>query len=305
LDRAALPKGSAELKIDRTMFAGLDALRVAAPLPSIGLRPGDRRSRARGRGVELADFRPYVPGDDLRMVDWNVYARLEAVLVRLFHEDRDLQLVIVVDASASMQFGSPRKLDHAGELAACLAFLTLRMRDRVRVVIAGGRGMAKGDHVGALPVVIDLLERTDARGSADLAATLAAEAERGRVDHALLLSDLLVEPDAREAALRRMVALAKRPVLMHVLGDGELDPDLDGGILVDSETGEEIPIRGGKQAKRSYLEQLARWRAEIETRCSELGVVYAPAFTTVPARTLISSELRTKQIVEATRGGGR
>ena len=84
------------MRIDRSIFAGLDALRLAAPLPTSGGRPGDRRSRARGRGVELADFRPYTPGDDLRLVDWNVFARLEQVLVRLFHEDRDLSLLVVV-----------------------------------------------------------------------------------------------------------------------------------------------------------------------------------------------------------------
>jgi len=105
------------VRIDRNIFAGLATLRVAAPNHAAGGRPGDRRSRARGGGVELADFRPYAPGDDLRLVDWNIFARLETVLVRLFHEDRDLSVVIIVDGSASMGFGSPRKLDHAGELA--------------------------------------------------------------------------------------------------------------------------------------------------------------------------------------------
>src|SRR5712692_812732 len=101
------------MRVDRTIFAGLDTLRVASPMPSAGSRPGDRRSRFRGRGVELADYRPYTPGDDLR-------------------------LVVVVDASASMGFGEPRKADHAAEVAACLAFLALKTRDRVRVVVTPG-----------------------------------------------------------------------------------------------------------------------------------------------------------------------
>jgi uncharacterized protein (DUF58 family) len=304
------------LRIDRSIFAGLDQLRVAAPMPAGGGRPGDRRSRARGRGVELADFRPYAPGDDLRLVDWNVFARLESVLVRLFHEDRDLSIVIVVDASASMGFGTPRKLDHAGELAACLAFLALRTRDRVRVVVgrravgAGGAreggAVATGDHVGALAAIVGSLERVEPDGIADLGATLAIEAERGRADQAFLLTDLLVEPDVRDATLRRLAAVAVRPVLLHVLGDGELSPDLDdGGVLVDAETGEEVPVRGGRGAARAYAEGLARWRGEVEARCADLGVVYAPAFTTAPARALIAGDLRRRRVVEATRGGGR
>lgn len=298
------------MRIDRSIFAGLDQLKLSAPLPTSGGRPGDRRSRARGRGVELADFRPYTPGDDLRLVDWNVFARLEAVLVRLFHEDRDLSLLVVVDASASMGFGTPRKIDHAGELAACLAFLALRARDRVRVVVAGRRGgssaMAKGEHTGALPLIVAALERAEPDGVAELATTLAAEAERGRVDQAVVLTDLLVEPDERQTILRRLARIAARPVLMHVLGDEELTPDLaDGSIAIDAETGEELPLKGGRGAARAYADELARWRAEIEAGCRELGVLYAPAFTTVPARALVGDDLRRRQLVSAARGGGR
>ena len=296
------------MRIDRTIFVGMDRLRVAAPVLDGAGQAGDRRSRARGRGVELADFRPYTPGDDLRLVDWNIYARLEQVLVRLFHEDRDLSLLVVVDASASMEFGEPRKIDHAGELAACLAFLALRGRDRVRVSVVGPRGAAgaKGEHLVALPSIIDALEKVEPHGVADLAAALAVEAERGHANHAVLLTDLLVEPPEREAILRRLAAAAMRPILLHVLGPEELTPPLDeGAIVVDAETGEEIPIRSGKAATKAYAAELATWRNEIETRCQQLGIVYAPAFTTAPARTLIGGDLRRRQIVEATRGGGR
>ena len=291
------------MRIDRAIFAGLDSLRVAAPIPSAGGRPGDRRSRVRGRGLDIADYRPYTPGDDLRLVDWNIFARLEAVLIKLFHEDRDLSLLIVLDASASMGFGEPRKLDHAGELAACLAYLALRARERVRLVVGNAR--VHGDQTGALVELLDALDRVDAAGGADLARALAGEAERGRSDHAVLLTDLLVEDDVREATLRRLAAAARRPVLMHVLGDGELTPDLGDGMLIDSETGEQVPVRGGRDVEKRYAAGLAQWRAGIEQRCGELGIIYAPAFTTVPARALIAGDLRRRQITQAARGGGR
>ncbi|HVV82633.1 MAG TPA: DUF58 domain-containing protein [Kofleriaceae bacterium] len=298
------------MRIDRSIFVGLDQLRLAAPMPTTGGRPGDRRSKARGRGVELADFRPYTPGDDLRLVDWNVFARLEQVLVRLFHEDRDLSLLVVVDASASMAFGTPRKVDHAGELAACLAFLALRQRDRVRVVVAarrgGGAASAKGEHTGALPAIVACLERAEPDGVAELAATLGAEAERGRVDQAVVLTDLLVEEEERQTILRRLARIANRPVLLHVLGDGELAPDLsDGSVAIDAETGEELPMKGGRAAAKTYAAELERWRASIETSCRELGILYAPAFTSVPARLLVGDDLRRRQLVQAARGGGR
>lgn len=294
------------MRIDRELFRGLDALRVASALPSTGARPGERRSRLRGRGLDIADYRPYAPGDDLRLVDWNAYARLEAVLVKLFHEDRDLVLAIVVDASASMGFGAPRKLDHAGELAACLAYLALRARERVRLAIAGGRGgHVRGDHVGSLGTIVSALERAEATGAPDLPAALAGEAQRGRTDHAVLLSDLLVEPEVREATLRRLAALARRPVLLHVLGDTELAPVLDGGVVVDAETGEALTVRGGRAAREAYAAELARFRAEIEARCAALGILYAPAVTAVPARALLAGELRRLQLTESARGAGR
>jgi len=294
------------MRIDRSIFVGLDSLRVASPMPTTSNRPGDRRSRVRGRGLDIADFRPYTPGDDLRLVDWNVYARLETVLVRLFHEDRDISLLVMLDGSASMGFGTPRKIDHAGELAACLAFLALRGRERVRVVAAGARACrARGDQLGALVPIVDVLERVEPDGSADLGAALAAEAQAGRSDHGVLLSDMLVESDTREAILRRLAAAARRPMLLHVLGDCELTPDLDEAVTIDSETGEEVPVRGGNAARRLYNEGLERWRAEIERRCGELGVIYAPAFTTLPARVLLAGELRRRRITEAARGGGR
>ncbi|HEY1559008.1 MAG TPA: DUF58 domain-containing protein, partial [Kofleriaceae bacterium] len=246
------------------------------------------------------------PGDDLRLVDWNVFARLDQVLLKLFHEDRDLSLAIIIDASASMGFGAPKKLDHAGELAASLAYLGLRARERVRVVIAGPLAMrAKGDQLGALAPIMRLLDRTEAGGVADLGEALAREAEIGRTDHAVLLSDLLVEPAARELALRRLAAASRRPVLLHVLGNTELAPKLEDGVLIDSETGEEVPIRGGRAAEATYREELERWRGEIETRCRELDIIYAPAFTTVPAKLLVADELRRRRITEAARGGGR
>src|SRR5262249_8667881 len=159
------------------------------------------------------------------------FARLDAVLIRLFHEDRDQSLLVMIDGSASMGFGSPRKLDHAGELAACLAFLALRARERVRVSVAGVRaGRVRGDHLGTLLPIVEALEHVEPAGAADLAAALAAETELARAEHAVMLTDLLVEEDVREATLRRLAAAARRPILLHVLGDSELAPDLTEGI---------------------------------------------------------------------------
>ena len=93
---------------------------------------GERRSRRKGQSVEFADFRNYVPGDDLRFIDWNLYARLDKLFLKLFMEEEDLHFYTLIDASASMDFGEPTKLFYARQLAASLGFVGLCRSDRVR-----------------------------------------------------------------------------------------------------------------------------------------------------------------------------
>src|SRR6266404_4729636 len=95
---------------------------------------GERRSRARGQSVEFADHRCYVPGDDFRYLDWNLYGRLDRLFLKLYEEERELPVSIFLDASESMSFGSPRKFDFARQVAAALGYVALCGFDRVSVI---------------------------------------------------------------------------------------------------------------------------------------------------------------------------
>src|SRR5437762_10014259 len=95
---------------------------------------GERRSRARGQSVEFADYRTYVPGDDFRYLDWNLYGRLERLFLKLYEEERELPVRIFLDASESMTFGSPRKFDFARQVAAAIGYVALCGFDRVSVI---------------------------------------------------------------------------------------------------------------------------------------------------------------------------
>ncbi len=102
-----------------------------------GRMKGERRSKRKGQSVEFADFRSYVPGDDLRSLDWNLYARLDKLIVKLFLEEEDLHFFTLIDASLSMDFGNPTKLQYAKQLAAALGFIGLIRTDRVRIETLG------------------------------------------------------------------------------------------------------------------------------------------------------------------------
>lgn len=271
------------MRIDRDVLRRVAAMKLTAPRHSEGPLQGDRRSPRRGRGVEFADYRPYTPGDDLRLVDWNVYGRLEQLLVRLFHEDLNMTAQIWVDASASMGFGTPRKADHAANLAACVALLGLKHQDSVTLGCVGGEGprlMASGQNTGAFGQFVRLLEQVEPGGAAPTWRALRAARGRKKADRLFLVSDMLQEPEDVEQTLRMMAATSKAPVLLHVLGEEELSPDLrDAQRITDAETGEELLIAGGRQAEEEYARALEEWLELLRGRCRRLGVTYVPAHT--------------------------
>src|SRR4029434_2233849 len=119
------------------LMAQLERLELVTRKVFRGRMKGERRSKRQGQSVELADFRMYVPGDDLRSLDWNLYARLDKLIIKLFLEEEDLHFFTLIDASLSMDYGQPTKLEYAKQLAAALGFVGLIRTDRVRIETLG------------------------------------------------------------------------------------------------------------------------------------------------------------------------
>src|SRR5688572_20765015 len=122
---------------DEAFLRRLEQLELASRRMTAGRMKGERRSTRRGQSVEFADYRTYASGDDLRQVDWNAYARLERLFLKLFVEEEDVTVHVLVDASRSMDYGEPNKLDAARRAAAALAYLGLASMDRVSVAFLG------------------------------------------------------------------------------------------------------------------------------------------------------------------------
>lgn len=295
------------MRIDRAALSRFAALRLRAPGPATALQQGDRRSPFRGRGLEFADFRPYDAGDDLRLIDWNVYFRLGVALVRQFSEERSLSVKICLDVSASMGFGEPKKSDHAAQLAAMLAMIALGHRDPVVLACVGGveRSLrARAVNLDGLPELLHLLERTEPGGRGNAHTQLIAHLGSARSDRLFLISDLLHEDDEREALLRLCAASCPRPIVLHTLGADELTPDLeDIERVIDAETGEEFVIRDGREAAADYARGLATWLAGIEDRCRALGIQYIRSDVGGRPSDLVHGELYRKQVVEHGTGG--
>lgn len=263
-------------------------------------RRGLRRSRRAGHGVEPIDTRPYAPGDDPRRIAWLAYARLERLLVRVVADEAPLRLVLVLDTSASMGFGSPSKLTQAARIAAGLAAVALGSEDRVGAIgfsdAPSGAMRATGGRAG-LARLLQTLEALRPAGRTDLAgAAAAATACAGGRALCVLLGDLL-DPGGALAGARALRARGHEVALVEVLDPFEEDPmDLGGLELEDAETGEivELPPDGAREA---YARSLAAHRAEVDAAAAAieapvLRVSTRDAFDEVVVRAMGAGLLR-------------
>ena len=256
----------------------LARLRLAVRRRFAGATSGARRSRNRGSSAEFAEHRPYFPGDDVRRIDWNAYARLEELVLRLFVAEEDLSLYLLVDTSASMGLGTPPKLEIAKRLAAGLGYVGLSGSERVAVMPFADR-MARPlppsrgrKRVGPMLRFLDELQPS---GDTDLSRAVDQLLARSpRPGLVVVLSDFL-DPAGFSRPLDRLLAERHEPVLFQVLDREEVDPTPGGDLeLVDSESGRRVEVSLDARAVRAYRARLAAFLAELEGYAKKRGLFY-------------------------------
>src|SRR5712691_1128431 len=166
-----MPETQAQPLLDPQFLARLEQLELVSRKIFLGRLKGERRSKRKGQSVEFADYRNYVIGDDLRHLDWNLFARLDKLFIRLFMEEEDLHFYVLLDNSLSMDFGTPSKLHYARQVAAALAFIGLVNMDRVVIEAFNDRltqSMPAARGRRSLWRVLDFLEKLEPAGPSDL-----------------------------------------------------------------------------------------------------------------------------------------
>jgi uncharacterized protein (DUF58 family) len=306
------PQGQAPL-FDEAFLHKLERLAILSRRSIAGQIQGERRSPKRGQSVEFADFRPYVAGDDFRRIDWNAYARLERFFLKLFVEEQDLTVHLLVDTSLSMDWGEPNKLRFALRAAGALGYVALAGLDRVTVTALGGHGGAGREERKGSPgyfpphrgkqqtsALFQFLTRLQAGGKADLSRSLSRYAARSRQPGPLILvSDLLegAPPGAGEG-LNALAARGFEVTVLHVLAPDELRPELAGDLkLRDLETGAEVEITADEGLLRRYREGLAAWQDDLRRFCGARGMHYVPVETTLPLEELLFAWLRQQAVL--------
>jgi len=298
-----LPSAVDPTVFDEAFLRQLERLTLLTRKAVHGGMKGARRSVKRGQSVEFTDYRDYTLGDDLRALDWNLYARLERLFIKLFIEEEDVTVHILLDASASMDGGTPDKLLFGKRAAAALAYVGLASYDRVNIAVLQGRAARRFPAVRGTGRVFQVLANLSgikpSTGQTDLAAAVrhyaAQITQRGPL---MLISDLF-DPNA-ERAISELAGTRCDVAVLHTLSADEIDPPLEGDLrLVDRETGEGIDITADLFTLDAYRARLAAWQAQLDQMSTKRRVAYVPTPTTLPLADLVFAELRRRQVVAA------
>lgn len=269
----------------------LETLAVVSKRVFSGAMRAERRTRKTGSGVEFADHRDYVPGDDFRYLDWNVWQRMGRLLIRLYEEEEDLSIYFIIDASSSMGFGDGEKLRHAKRLVAALAYVGLANLDRVTIVGASdaidGR-MPETRGKSRIFRVFRFLRDVRPSGETDLESAIKTfVAQHKRRGLAVLVSDLY-DHKGFEKGINALRFAKFEPFVLHVVDDKERTPELRGDVRVyDCETGDEREVTVTAKVLDRYAKAYDDWLATVGKYCASKQVDYFRAEVTVPFDELI------------------
>jgi uncharacterized protein (DUF58 family) len=287
--------------LDPKFLAQLEQLELVTKKIFLGRMKGERRSKRKGQSVEFADYRNYVVGDDLRFLDWNLFARLERLFIRLFMEEEDLHFHVLIDHSASMGFGDPTKLHYAKQVAAALGFVGLVNLDRVVV----SAFTDKLNHElpplrgrKSLWRLLSFLDKIEPGGAGDLKESLRTFSlkctGRGIV---VVLGDFM-DKAGYEDAVRYLVARQLDVYIIQVLSQEEVEPEIVGDLrLVDVEDEDAAEITVSGPLLRRYKQNLAAFRAGLHDFCIRRGAMCLFTTNQVPFDKLVLSHLRQRGLV--------
>lgn len=274
----------------------LDRLELETRRVLGGQIKGERRSKRKGIGLDFADHRHYSRGDDPRHLDWNIYARLERLFIKIFHEEQDLQCHLLLDTSKSMEFGDPNKLLFAKRLSAAIAYVGLRRQDRISLTCfnaaSGERfGPARGrPHIRRL---LGFLDKLEASGETSLFAACRECAQRVRSRAVIIVVSDLLDPAGFDGALRQLVRQSLDVFLIHVLSPQEIEPTLRGHLeLRDAETDHKVEITANERLLKIYRGHLDALCSTAQAFCLRRGMQYLLVRTDTPIEELVLMRMR-------------
>src|SRR5271165_2962408 len=290
-----MPESSTPPLLDPQFLVRLEQLELVSRKIFLGRMKGERRSKRKGQSVEFADYRNYVIGDDLRFLDWNLYARLDKLFLRLFMEEEDLHFYILLDNSLSMDFGSPTKLHYAKQVAAALGFVGLVNLDRVVIEAFNDRltqSMPAIRGRRSLWRLMDFLQKIEPAGPSDLRRALRSFSLKCSGKGIVVLLSDFMDKGGYEEALRYLVARQLDIYVIQILSKEEIEPEIVGDLrLVDVEDEDVAEITVSGPLLKRYKQNLAAYQTGLHDFCTRRGASYLFTSNQIPFDRLVLTYL--------------
>ncbi|MDP7005434.1 MAG: DUF58 domain-containing protein [Phycisphaerales bacterium] len=286
------------------LMSSLDKLDIIARKIFSGKTQGERRSRRRGVSVEFADYRQYTSGDDLRFIDWNVYARLDRLFMKIFLEEEELTLGIAIDSSASMEYGNPNKFDFVRRLAMSLGYISLSSHNKVSLFSFNEQGVQRLISLRGRKRTRDigqwLLDLIPSGGTNFIDACKVISTSRQGRGVLVVLSDLLTRADIKQG-LSYLVGGGWDVFVIQTLSPEELDPTatgLEGDLrLEDAEQGSGCEITVTAPLIEKYKKRLEGYCETIREQCTRVGAGNIRVSTDIDMEQLLVDYLRNRGLL--------
>lgn len=282
------------LRFEDGFLKKLEYLRVVSKRAFAGQNRADRLTPKRGRGLEFADHRPYSAGDDFRHIDWKAYKRLNRLLLRLFDEERDLPIYLMLDTSRSM--AEPAKFDMARQIAAALCYIGLVHLDKLTLLPFGqglGRESSPGRGKGRIFRVFEQLEQMETGGPTDLRESFKEFASRPRqMGLTVVISDFL-DPGGFESGLKILRTIGHDVFVVHVASKRDRDPGAFGELrFVDAETGDLREVDVTPRLASAYVRAWDAHARDLARFCARYAIGYVRADAERPFDEIILKAFR-------------
>jgi len=283
--------------LDSAVLARLMAQPILTPWPMEGTVSGLHKSPHRGSSVEFAEYRNYVPGDDIRRLDWRVFARTDRFYLKEYEAETNLRSYLVLDCSASMKFAGKHenKFDFARRLIATLAYLTIHQGDSVGLICIGEktiREIPPRRNPSHLQLIFETLEEASPRGETGLIPGLHELAEKiRRRALVVVFSDFFCDPEELMSAFQHLRFQKHDLSLFHLLDRMELDFNFERPVrFVDLETSDHL-VTEPAMIRQQYLQQLEMFLERLRSGCREFKADYRQALTDQPYEKLLADFL--------------
>lgn len=288
------------MKLDTAFFETLTRLRLAMGHKSSMNLSGNRKSVQKGSSTEFSDFREYMSGDDIRRIDWNAYGRLDKLYIKEYMEEKEAVVTVLLDTSASMDYGVKKKSELACMLAAALGYLGLNNMDRVVIYDMQRMQSPFVTNSGKRAVfgMVDWLEKCEFKGTVDIQEAVKRLPVKGP-GITVLISDFLQEAfleknqETARQILRFLNYRKQKAVFLHVLAAEELNVELTGTKnLIDMEEESTLRITLDAASIRTYEGVLQEFMLSLQGECAGQGATYAVCSTGKDIYQLIFQDLR-------------